>query len=97
MTAPASENAPEQLAERIAGAVREHPSVERLDGGEFGVVATHAPGHRVTGVRLGPPVEVAVVLRLDRPLPEAVAELRELVRQVVGRVPVDVTVTDVRS
>lgn len=97
MTAPASENTLEKLAEQIAETVREHPSVERLDGGEFGVVATHFPGRRVTGVRMGPPIEVAVVLHVDRPLPDVVDELRTRVQGLAGEVPVNLTISDVHS
>ena len=96
MSAPA-EDATEQLAARIAETVDEHPSVHQRHGGEFGTITTLAPGRRLTGVVTGPPVEVAVVLRLDRPMPEVVAELRQRVRQVAGDVPVDITVADIRA
>jgi hypothetical protein len=96
MSAPA-EDATEQLAARIAATVDEHPSVHRRHGGEFGAIATLAPGGRFTGVAAGPPVEVGVVLRVDRPLTEVVAELRQRVRQVAGDVPVDITVADIHS
>ena len=99
MTVPTSpEGLTEHLVDRIAEAVRTHPSVVRLEGGEFGVLATHFPGGRIVGVRVGEggaPVEVAVVLRLDRALPEVIEELRTRVIGVAGQVPVDVTVTDV--
>ncbi|CAM01179.1 hypothetical protein A8924_2266 [Saccharopolyspora erythraea NRRL 2338] len=90
----------EELVEQVAAAVLAHPSVLRLDGGEYGVVATHLPGRRVTGVRSrddGTPAEVAVVLRLDRPLPEIIAELRAEITRVAGRGPVDITVSDVEQ
>jgi len=96
MSAPA-EDTTERLATRVAETVGEHPSVHRLHGGDFGAVTTLAPGRRVTGVRMGPPVEVAVVLRLDRPLTEVVDELRQRVQQLAGDVPVHVTVADVHS
>ncbi|RZQ61545.1 hypothetical protein EWH70_23430 [Amycolatopsis suaedae] len=84
------------LTDAVAGAVLAHPSVARLDGGPLGTVATHLPGRRVTGVRTtGEGVEIAVVLTLDRPLAEVGQELRALVRDLAGPVPVDVTVTDV--
>lgn len=92
------ERASRTLAERIAERVLEHPSVRELDAGEFGTVATYLPGRRVTGVRSGEegePVEVAVVLRLDRPLPDVVAEIRDAVAAVAGPGAVDVTVSDV--
>ncbi|MFC7613918.1 hypothetical protein ACFQV2_10525 [Actinokineospora soli] len=86
------------LADRLGAAVLAHPGVVRLDGGPFGTVATALPGRRVVGVAVGARgVEVAVVLRADRPVPPVVAELRELVRGVAGPVPVDVHVSDVEE
>ena len=96
-TRPA-ERQPHEIADAIRDAVLGHPAVARLDGGTFGVIATHAPGRRVIGVQAtgeGRPVEIGVVLRLDRPLPGVIAELRGMVRAVVGDVEVDVTVSDV--
>ncbi|WP_017976105.1 hypothetical protein [Actinopolyspora halophila] len=88
-------------AERVAEAVLGHPCVVRLDGGEHGTVATYLPGRRVTGVRVDPDgagaAEVCVVLRLLRPVPELVDEIRTRLREVVGDSAVDVTVTDVLS
>lgn len=77
-----------------------HPSVARLDGGPFGTVASHLPGRRVVGVRIGvgaEPVELAVVVRLGTPLPQLAEELGGLVRGVLGPVPVEVTFADVVS
>ncbi|NYH76828.1 hypothetical protein FHR84_000142 [Actinopolyspora biskrensis] len=86
-------------AERMAEAVLGHPCVVRLDGGEHGTVATYLPGRRVTGVRVDPDgvetAEVCVVLRLLRPVPETVDEIRTRLRDVVGDSAVDVTVADV--
>lgn len=100
MTAPRHESgdAAPALAERIAEEVADHPSVRRLDAGPFGTVASYLPGRRVAGVRAGEagePVEVAVVLRLDRPLPDIVADLRTRVAAVAGPVTVDITVSDI--
>ncbi|GAA0625602.1 hypothetical protein GCM10010174_51270 [Kutzneria viridogrisea] len=86
-----------ELAELIAQAVLAHPAVHRLDGGEFGVVASPLPGRRVLGVLTegpGSPVEIAVVLLLGHPIPEVVEQLRERVKAVAGTVPVDITVAD---
>ncbi|GAA4554121.1 hypothetical protein GCM10023175_51490 [Pseudonocardia xishanensis] len=71
-----------------------------MDGGPFGTVASHLPGRRVTGVRLGEPpetVEVAVVARWPWPVPlPAVAdEIAAAVRGVLGEREVAVTVVDV--
>jgi len=86
------------LVEGVAAAVTAHPAVERLDGGRFGDVATYLPGRRrLVGVRVGEsgePVEIAVVLRAGRPIPQAVAELRAAVAALRPG-PVDVTVSDI--
>ena len=78
------------VAEDVEAALLAHPDVVRLDGG----VASYLPGRRVDGVRVGDRVEVAVVLRPDRPIGEVVSELRSHVRRVAGRAPVDVVVAD---
>jgi uncharacterized alkaline shock family protein YloU len=91
------------LAQRVADAVTADPAVVRLDGGAFGAIATHLPGRRLVGVRIGrgnDPVEIGVVLRLQQPVPDAVRALR---RRVVAACAaaghpvgaVDVTVSDV--
>lgn len=89
---------PSELAQLVADAVVAHPAVVRLDGGAFGAVATFLPGRRLVGVhvgRPGEPVELAVVLRLDRPIPGVVATLRTTVSALCGGAPVDITVSDV--
>ncbi|WP_370588693.1 hypothetical protein [Pseudonocardia sp. C8] len=89
---------PAALAELVADAVAAHPAVARLDGGVFGTVATWLPGRKLVGVHVGKPgepVEVGVVLTLDRPIPATVAALRRTVAPLVGDVPVDVVVADV--
>ncbi|WP_233576366.1 hypothetical protein [Saccharopolyspora rhizosphaerae] len=91
---------PEQpSAEELADQVLAHPSVARLHGGAFGEIASYYPGRRLTGVRLREDgtVEVGVVLRLDRPLPETVADLRDALAQRWGGTPVDVHVCDVET
>jgi hypothetical protein len=91
---------PEQ-AEEVAAAVLAHPAVARLDGGPFGTVVSYLPGRRrVLGVRIGvgdEPVELAVVVRLGRPLPRLADELGRVVRGLLGPVPVEVTFADVVS
>ena len=89
---------PAALAELVADAVTAHPSVVRLDGGAFGAVATFLPSRRLVGVHVGRPgeaVEIAVVLRLDRPIPDVVRALRTSVGALCEGSPVDVTVADV--
>lgn len=86
-------------AAELAAAVCAHPAVARLDGGPFGTVASLLPGRqRIEGVRIGAAdgsVELAVVARLGAPLPQVGAELGEIVQQLCGPVPVEVTFSDV--
>ena len=96
----AATDAATDAAATVAAAVLAHPAVVRLDGGPFGTVASHLPGRRVVGVRLGgagEPVEVGVVVRLGPPLPQLADELGAVVRGVLGPVPVEVTFADVVS
>ena len=89
---------PVPLAERVAAAVTAHPSVARLHGGIFGAVATYLPGRKLIGVHIGEgaePVELGVVLYLDRPFPEVVRILRREVSGMCGGAAVDITVADV--
>ena len=89
---------PVSLAEQIAAVVTAHPAVAGLDGGIFGAVATYLPGRRLTGVRVGEgdePVELAVVLHLDQPIPGVVRDLRREVSGMCGGAAVDITVADV--
>mgnify|MGYP006195774567 CR=1 FL=1 len=81
------------VSEDVEAALLAHPDVARLDG----AVASYLPGRRVDGVRVGDRVEVAVVLRLGRPVGEVVAELRAAVTRVAGRAPVDVVVADLEE
>lgn len=98
MTVPTASGEPTVLAERVAAAVTAHPAVAGLHGGVFGAVATYLPGRRLTGVRIGEgqePVELGVVLYLDRPIPEVVRSLRRDVSAMCGGAAVDITVADV--
>lgn len=83
--------------EDVAAAVLEHPSVLRLDGGPFGSIASYLPGRRVAGVRLGDPVEIAVVVSLGPPFAQIADGIAARVRAVLGdgSRPVEVTVADV--
>ena len=105
MTAPAARMTdvpsppdPDALAERVAAAVAAHPAVAGLHGGIYGSVATYLPGRKLVGVRIGvgdEPVEVAVVLRSDRPIPEVVRSLRGEVSRICDGAAVDITVADI--
>ena len=89
---------PPTLAEQVTAAVGAHPSVVRLHGGTFGDLATYLPGRRLVGVRLGAasePVELGVVLLLDRPIPGVVRSLRRLVSGMCGGAPVPGVAVDV--
>jgi DNA-binding transcriptional LysR family regulator len=89
---------PVVLAERVAAAVTAHPAVAGLHGGPFGAVATYLPGRRLVGVRIGEgdePVEVAVVLHADQPIPDVVRALRREVSTLCGGAAVDITVADI--
>jgi hypothetical protein len=92
---------PADRAEEVAAAVLAHPAVARLDGGPHGTVASYLPGRRrLLGVRIGvgdEPVELAVVVRMGTPLPQVAAELGDVVRRLLGPVPVEVTFADVVS
>nr|WP_184546006.1 hypothetical protein [Streptosporangium becharense] len=81
----------------VAEAVRNSPDVVGLSAGPFGTVATYLPGERVPGVALREDeVEVAVVVRLGRPLPEIAAGVRAAVAPLVGDRPVNVHIGGVR-
>ncbi|SHK61918.1 hypothetical protein SAMN05443637_10921 [Pseudonocardia thermophila] len=91
---------PAELAERVAAAVIRVPGVVALHPGAYGDVLTYLPGRRLAGVRIGrpsEPVEVGLVVGLDRPIPDVVVDVRAAVAGVCGDRPVDVTVADVRE
>ena len=86
------------VAAQLAALIGRVPGVVALHPGTYGDVRTYLPGGRLTGVRVGQPdepVEVALVLGLDRPIPAVVADVRKAVARVCGDRPVDVTVADV--
>jgi hypothetical protein len=98
MTVVPSPPDPVVLAERVAAAVAAHPAVAGLHGGIYGSVTTYLPGRKLVGVRIGEgdePVEVAVVLRPDRPIPDVVRALRSEVSRICGGAAVDITVADI--
>ena len=89
---------PATVAAEVAAAVLAVPGVTRLIPGTGIEVATQFPGGKITGVRLGDPVEVHV--EVD-PVPIApVAErIRHAVQEVLGRfgrrLSVEVVVEDI--
>lgn len=82
------------LADRVAAAVRAVPAVADLHAGSFGEVATHLPGRRVLGVRLGETAEVHVAAVHGTPLPALAEAVRAVVAPLTGT-PVRVVVEDV--
>jgi hypothetical protein len=98
MTAVPDPPDPATPAERVAAAVTAHPAVAGLHGGLYGAVATYLPGRKLVGVRIGEgdePVEIAVVLYPDRPIPDVVPALRREVSRLCGGRAVDITVADI--
>ncbi|WP_344917933.1 hypothetical protein [Streptosporangium oxazolinicum] len=85
------------LAHRIADVVLRCPDVVDLSGGPFGTVATYLPGERLPGIALREnEVEVSVVARLGRPLPEIADEVRTAIAPMVGDRPVNVHIGGLR-
>jgi hypothetical protein len=85
-------------AHAVARAVEGCPDVARLSGGAFGDVATYLPGARVVGVRRGEAgVEVHVVARWSRPLPEIGEQVRSAVRPLVDGQVVAVFIDDIET
>ncbi len=71
--------------EAVVTAALSCPEVARLSGGLVGEVATYLPGRQVAGVRLtDEEVEVHIVARWGRPLPEVADAVHEAVRPVTG-------------
>lgn len=90
---------PLATARLIAIAVTGLYDVAGLYSGALGEIATYGDGERVGGVRihsLEPPrVEVHIVARYGRPLPEVAADVRTVVRDLVATGDVEPAV-DVR-
>jgi hypothetical protein len=79
------------LADEVAGVVRRCPDVADLSNGPFATVATYLPGRKVSGVALrDDEVEVSIVVRQGRPLPEIADEVRAAIAPLVGGRPVNV-------
>ncbi|WP_017589167.1 Asp23/Gls24 family envelope stress response protein [Nocardiopsis ganjiahuensis] len=87
---------PGETAQAIAESTTRFPDVVKLSSGSFGTLSTAVPGGRVKGVAVRDDyVEVGVVVRYGRPLPEIAAEIRRgLASEADGRV-VHVSVEDV--
>lgn len=92
----AGTDAPGEIAEVIVREATRFPDVVELSVGSFGTLTTPVPGGHVRGVAVrGDSVEVGVVLRYGRPLPEVVAELRRVLTPRAGGRVVHIFVEDV--
>ncbi|MBX6386055.1 MAG: hypothetical protein IRZ07_24290 [Microbispora sp.] len=86
----------EVSARRIADRVLSCPDVAGLSRGPFGVVATYLPGGLVPGVAVrDDAVEIDIVARYGRPLPEVADLVRDAIGDLAGGRRVDVTIADV--
>ena len=82
--------------EAVATAALSCPEVAGMSGGLVGEVATYLPGRQVTGVRLtDEEVEVHIVARWGRPLPEVADAVRRAVGAVAGGLRTSVFVEDI--
>ncbi|WP_311932251.1 hypothetical protein [Microbispora sp. H11081] len=86
----------EVLARRIADRVLSCADVADLSKGPFGAVATYLPGGLVPGIAVRDDrVEVDIVARYGRPLPEVADLVRDAIGDLAGGRRVDVTIADV--
>jgi Protein of unknown function (DUF322). len=86
----------DDLARRVAERVVACPGVAELSGGPFGAVATYLPGGLVRGVALRDgEVEIHVIARYGRPMPEIGMAVRDAVSDLVGGRRVDITIDDI--
>ncbi|GAB3210568.1 hypothetical protein GCM10027294_29500 [Marinactinospora endophytica] len=86
----------EDVTRRIADRLRGLPDVAALSAGRFGTVTTPVVGGRIEGVALRPDsVEVGVVVRYGRPLPQLAADLRAEIAPLARGRRIDVSIEDV--
>ncbi|MEV2279085.1 hypothetical protein AB0I72_26230 [Nocardiopsis sp. NPDC049922] len=87
---------PEERAAALAEAAARHPDVVGLSSGAFGTISTPVRGGTVSGVAVRPTaVEVGLVTRFGRPIPDIVAEVRDGLAPLAGGRVVHVFVEDV--
>lgn len=87
---------PGEVARGMAKAARGCPDVVELSAGGFGTLQTPVPGGRVRGVAVrGGHVEVGVVVRFGRPIPDITAEVRAALAPMAAGRAVHVYVEDV--
>lgn len=83
-------------AQAVADAAQACPDVARLSGGVFGEVATYLPGGRIVGVRdNGVAVEVRIVARWGRSLPEIGEQVRHAIQPLVGTASILIFVDEI--
>ncbi|WP_018655825.1 hypothetical protein [Actinomadura flavalba] len=86
------------LAERIGAAVTGLPDVAGLTAGPAGRVVTFRVGEPFAGVAVRDDVvEIAVVARAGRPLPDVAAAVRRAAAPLAGDRTVDVLIDDIRE
>ena len=82
--------------EAVAAAALGSPLIAGLTGGGLGEVATYLPGRRILGVReVDGTIEVHVVAKWGRPLPEVAEVVRAAVAPHAGDAPVAIFVDDI--
>ncbi|GAB3737084.1 Asp23/Gls24 family envelope stress response protein [Nocardiopsis nanhaiensis] len=87
---------PGESALTIAEEATRFPDVVELSSGYFGTLSTAVPGGMIRGVAIRDDyVEVGVVVRYGRPLPEIAAEIRRGLTPLTGGRAVHVSVEDV--
>ncbi|GAB3493789.1 Asp23/Gls24 family envelope stress response protein [Nocardiopsis coralliicola] len=74
-----------ETAQRVAGRVSALPDVVELSAGAYGTIATLGAGLRVKGVAVRTTgIEVGVVVRYGRPLPEVAGDVRRTAAEAAG-------------
>ena len=87
---------PERIALEIVEALVLFPDVVEPSSGSFGTLSTAARGGRISGVAVREDhIEVGVVVRYGRPLPEIATEIRRGLAPLTGGRGVHVSVEDV--
>ncbi|MWA03963.1 hypothetical protein F8568_026975 [Actinomadura sp. LD22] len=84
------------MVERVAEAVAGCRSVAGLTAGPRARIMTYRAGRPLAGVAVrDAEIEVGVVARVERPLPETARDVRRAVRPLAGGRPVHVLIGDI--
>lgn len=87
---------PEEVARRIAGEAVRSPDVVGLSAGGFGTLVTPEPGGHVHGVAVrDTELEVGLIVRFGRPVPDIAAEIRRSLIPFADGRAVHISVEDV--